>query len=622
VEPETSACLDEQTLAEFVSGELDPGTVRRVEAHLVGCTDCRGVVADAAHGANDLALSQTQPPAQAWPKQGELLAEKYRIEEPLGRGGMGLVLGARHIELGHRVAIKILDSKDPLAAARFLREAKTCAQLVNDHIVRVFDLGRLPDGVPYFVMEHLRGRDLGSRIANERLPVSLAVQYLLQVCAALKEAHAMGVIHRDLKPSNLFVVERSDGKPWVKVLDFGISKLVTTRLGHTPQLTLTLPDAVLGSPLYMSPEQLRGSKTLDARSDIWSLGVIAYELLTQRRPFEAQTLASVLVRITTEAPVPPSSLVADLPVGLEAVVLRCLEKDPEARFPNIDAVIDALSPFADPGFSGAAIGKTRRGSPRRWPLAPLVLVCLGGWVFWQRSSAPVAAPSPEASRQSLEPAPRLQLGVRCDRPLPPGDFRWVPASESTTRPWAWPVERLCEAESLADRRAELLTALGDTTLPAHAALEPQHPFYSVVLQQTPERLTIALRHAQSARVTLALRGAPCSAIKGVLVREAAAGGRAPWVAATPAAADPCERSVELPFEAYGRRLSFRIEPSEYSVSDLEFQGERLALGVQANARRPSKAPRIAKTQHGNEAQPGREAQHAGDCLPPAEFCRK
>ncbi len=616
MEPEPSACLDEQTLAEFVSGELDPSTLRRVEAHLVGCADCRGVVADAAHGASDLALSQTQLPAHAWPKQGELLAEKYRIEEPLGRGGMGLVLGARHIELGHRVAIKILDSKDPLAAARFLREAKTCAQLVNDHIVRVFDLGRLPGGVPYFVMEHLRGRDLGSQIARERLPVPLAVQYLLQVCVALKEAHAMGVIHRDLKPSNLFVVERSDGKPWVKVLDFGISKLVTTRLDHTPQLTLTLPDAVLGSPLYMSPEQLRGSKTLDARSDIWSLGVIAYELFTQRRPFEARTLASVLVRIATEAPALPSSLVPDLPAGLEAVVLRCLEKEPEARFPNIDAVLDALSPFADPGFSGVASGKPRRGSPRRWALAPLalVLVCLGGWAFWQRSSAPVAAPSPEASLQSLEPAPRLQLDVRCDRPLPPGDFRWVPAAESTTPSWAWPVARLCEAESVSDRRAQLLAALGDTTQAAHAALEPQHPFYSVVLQQAPERLTIVLSHTPRARVTLALTGAPCGAIDGVLVREAGAGERVPWVAALATAANPCERSIELPFEAYGKRLSFRIEPSGYSASDVDFQGERLALAVQA--RRTSKAQRTAKTQHASEA------QHAGDCLPPAEFCRK
>jgi serine/threonine protein kinase len=613
---ETSACLDEQMLADFVSGGLDAGLLGEVEAHLVQCPDCRHVVADAMHGARDFELSQAQHPEAEWPKPGDILAEKYRIEAPLGRGGMGVVLGAQHIELGHRVAIKVLDSKDPAAAARFLREAKTCAQLVNDHIVRVFDLGRLPDGVPYFVMEHLRGRDLGFRIARERLPVTLAVQYLLQVCEALKEAHAMGVIHRDLKPSNLFVVDRSDGQPLLKVLDFGISKLVTTQLGPSPQPTLTLPDAVLGSPLYMSPEQIRGIKGLDARTDIWSLGVIAYELLTRHRPFQAPTLAAALVAIATEEPARPSALVPDLPAGLEAVVLRCLAKDPSARFPNIEAVIAALSPFSRSGVSAANPPTPRRAPSRALVLSFAALVLLGatGWAFWQRSVSQRAVASSGPTTAALQPAARWQLAVHCDLPLPPGNVRWVPEAGSTALGWSGPVERLCEAEASAERRAELLAAFGDATAPTEMGLEPRHPFYSVALQRVQDHLSVQLHRAARARIPLDLKGADCRAIDNVLVRKAGAGGRLLGAAAAPISdANPCERVVELPFEDYGKRIGFQLEPAGYSASDADFQGERVSVNVQALATPPAKM------------QAGKSPRHnpaVSDCLPPKEFCRK
>jgi serine/threonine protein kinase len=614
---ETSACLDEQTLASFVSGDLDSDDLHRVEDHLAGCADCRGVVADAAHGANEPASFQTQSQIGDWPQPGEVLAEKYRIEALLGRGGMGLVFGAQHIELGHRVAIKVLESKDPLAAARFLREAKTCAQLINDHIVRVFDLGRLPNGVPYFVMEHLRGRDLGSRIARERLPVHLAVQYLLQVCAALKEAHAVGVIHRDLKPSNLFLVERSDGKPLLKVLDFGISKLVSTRLNHTPQPTLTLPDAVLGSPSYMSPEQVRGSKALDARSDIWSLGVIAYELLTQHRPFRAHTMSATLIAIVTDQPPRPSSLVPDLPPELEALVLRCLEKDAETRFANVDEVIEALSPFSVPVVALAPLPSLRARWPRRWWLPSLAvgLICVGGWALRSHSSASVAAPSAEPNIASLQPAPGLQLAVHCDLPLPAGMIRWLPAAGGPVLGSAWSVERLCEAQGSADRRAELLSALGAAPGSPAAALEPPHPFYSLSIQRTPERLSIELRHESRARVALELTGARCSIVERVVVHEPGPAGRVLAMSAPlGAGANPCERSVELPFDEYGKRLGLRLQPSTQIANDVDFQSPRITVSVQPATTPPIKASSVKR--------PSQKAVPSKDCLPPKEFCRK
>ncbi len=335
-----STCLDEQTLAALISGGIAASRMPSIEAHVAQCADCRRVVADAAFGVHD-ASEPSETPEQNPPAPGDLLADKYRIESRLGRGGMGVVLTARHIELGHRVAIKVLHSNEKTAAARFLREAKACAHLVDDHIARVHDLGRLPNGVPYFVMEHLVGEDLGRRLAKGRVPLEDAMAYLLQTCAALRAAHAAGIIHRDLKPSNLFIVERTDGKPWLKVLDFGISKFTSgSQLAMTS--TLTSPESLLGSPAYMSPEQIRSSKGVDVRSDVWSLGVIMHELLTGTRPFRATTLSALLAAIATETPALPSSIAPGLPASLDPVVLRCLEKHPDARYASMAALLQDL----------------------------------------------------------------------------------------------------------------------------------------------------------------------------------------------------------------------------------------------------------------------------------------
>ena len=279
------------------------------------------------------------------PPVGELVAGRYAVEDIIGRGGMAVILGARHVELGQRVAIKLLRVDTPQRAevyARFLREARACAQMRSEHVVRVFDVGHLTSGQPFMVMEHLTGGDLGRLVqAGGSLPVEDAASYVLQACEAVAEAHAMGIVHRDLKPSNLFLAERADGSPIVKLLDFGISK-VTAAEGFE----LTATDATVGSPLFMSPEQIRGSKAVDHRTDIWSLGVVLYELLAGRPPFGAPSLSALAVAIATEAPTPLREHRSGVPEALNALMMKCLEKLPEQRFQTVAELARALAPFA------------------------------------------------------------------------------------------------------------------------------------------------------------------------------------------------------------------------------------------------------------------------------------
>ena len=281
--------------------------------------------------------------------EGTIIADRYRVETVLGRGGMGVVVAARHLGLDERVAIKFLlreDPEEPLDVTRFLREAKIAAKLRNEHAARVHDVGTLPDGTPYLVMEYLAGQDLGHYLAaRKRLPINEAVDFVLQACEALSEAHAMGVVHRDLKPSNLFLARRHDGTPLVKVLDFGVSKIAP--VGGLTSLTRT--SDVIGSPLYMSPEQMISAKHVDARTDIWALGVILFELLMGDVPWLAGSLAALCARVL-EQPVPSMrEKRPEIPAELEAVVIHCLEKNAERRMPNVGALARALAPFGPAG---------------------------------------------------------------------------------------------------------------------------------------------------------------------------------------------------------------------------------------------------------------------------------
>ncbi len=280
-------------------------------------------------------------------QEGTILLGKYRVEKELGQGAMGYVVAARHEHLGELFAVKLMlpeALERPEAAARFLREARACARIKSEHVVRVTDSGEHEPGMPIMVMEYLVGEDLQAILDKQKVfPLPEAVNYVLQACDAIAEAHEIGILHRDLKPSNLFLTRRPNGKPCVKVLDFGISKDLNQ--GGDKPSKLTATGSVLGTPCYMSPEQMQ-ARTTDNRSDIWSLGVILYEFATGKLPFPGETYASIAGKVIYEEPVPPSRVRPGLPAEFDAVVLRCLEKVPDKRFPSVRELIAALEPLA------------------------------------------------------------------------------------------------------------------------------------------------------------------------------------------------------------------------------------------------------------------------------------
>lgn len=303
---------------------------------------------------------------------------------------MGLVVAARHEQLDQRVAIKLM-LPDVLgnaeAVARFLREARAAARLASDHVVRVFDVGTLENGAPYMAMEYLEGVDLAALIQGRgRLPVEEAVGYLLQACEALADAHASGVIHRDIKPSNLFLVRKRDGTSVLKVLDFGISKLAQADASDG---AATRTAALMGSPLYMSPEQMLSTRDVDARSDVWALGVVLYEALTGQAPFSGDSLPKICAAVMNADPVPPSVRVPGLPRALSAAVLCCLEKSRDKRFASVSELAGALVQFSPSG--AAALERIRHSLSDAGPtLDALSPSALGV------DSAPTAAASLDA----------------------------------------------------------------------------------------------------------------------------------------------------------------------------------------------------------------------------------
>ncbi|MCC6663033.1 MAG: protein kinase [Polyangiaceae bacterium] len=286
------------------------------------------------------------------PREGDVLLGKYVVEKVLGMGGMGVVVAAHHRQLDERVALKFLlpeAAANPEVVARFLREARAAAKIKSEHVTRVFDVGTMDSGAPFLVMEYLEGRDLSALLGQHGpLEPGLAVDYVLQACEALAEAHAARIVHRDLKPHNLFLSHRADGSPCIKVLDFGISKSVTTVDG-----AMTRTSAMMGSPLYMSPEQMVSARDVDVRSDIWALGVILHELTTGKTPFDAETMPQLVVQVTQNAPRPLRADRTDAPAALEAVVARCLEKEPARRYQSVAELAAALAPFASADGRGS-----------------------------------------------------------------------------------------------------------------------------------------------------------------------------------------------------------------------------------------------------------------------------
>jgi serine/threonine-protein kinase len=280
---------------------------------------------------------------------GAVLDGRFEVLRLIGQGAMGIVLEAKHLGLRQSVALKLLRpdvAASPGVAARFVREAHAAARLKSEHVVRIMDVGKLASGLPFIVMERLEGVDLARRLLEKRrLGFEEVADYLFQTLEALADAHRAGVIHRDLKPANLFVARLPGHAHCIKVLDFGISKL--SALGATTETELTTTRTVLGSPLYMSPEQLEDARSVEPASDIWSRGVIAFELVNGSPPFQSHNLAALLEATRHGDRAPLADQCPDAPPEFAHVIERCLEADPARRFVSAKALTVALAPWAN-----------------------------------------------------------------------------------------------------------------------------------------------------------------------------------------------------------------------------------------------------------------------------------
>jgi len=409
---------------------------------------------------------------------GTVVAGKYRVTHELGRGGMGVVVAARHERLGHEVAIKVLlDTRRPAALVRFQREARVVVQLRSEHICRVIDVGELDDEHPFMVMEKLEGRDLKQLLrVRGALPLDEAVDLVMQALDGLAEAHERGVVHRDLKPANLFVTERSDGSPWVKVLDFGISK----DLGSTHGVTAT--GDLVGSPRYMAPEQLAAVGAVGPRTDVFAMGVVLYELVTGRPAFTATSPAELALYILQYEPTALSLLRPELPSAFTAMVERCLAKNPRQRF-DAPELARALALFGPKSAQLLAQRISTRPSD-------------------SRSSDPLEAPAAMPTRSS-----EMTASARADGPS--ASTRAEDLTAETITP-ATPGSLTPASEKRHSARRWSLMALGGTALAAGivAGLVTRRTELEVTPEQGPPDTTVTPKNLEPVAPTTVGRPLP------------------------------------------------------------------------------------------------------------------
>jgi eukaryotic-like serine/threonine-protein kinase len=404
-------------------------------------------------------------------RPGVVFDGRYEIEHVLGQGGMGVVVRARHVHLDEHVAIKVLLPEyagDEGLVGRFLREGRAATKIRDEHVCRVIDVARADSGLPYMVLELLVGEDLGQLVDRSGpLPVDRAVDYVLQSCEALTRAHALGIVHRDIKPENMFLTRSSAGEPLVKILDFGISKMRDPDAEKKAGV-VTTAQAVLGSPCYMAPEQMRSARDVDARADVWSLGAVLFHLIAGRPPFLADSLPELFAAVLG-APAPHlSALRAEAAPGLSDIVGRCLVKDPAARCPSVAELARAIAPYgSESGRASAArivstsspslvttasaseavlrdspglvtshrtqpawtsAETTMSGMPRRAVVlgAGALLVCVGAGALWV-----VGSPSRSPGAPANAPASVTTPAVSASPPAPTAD---VPPASSQEAP--------------------------------------------------------------------------------------------------------------------------------------------------------------------------------------------
>jgi eukaryotic-like serine/threonine-protein kinase len=386
---------------------------------------------------------------------GQLLLEKYLIVRQVGEGGFGRVYEAEQVDVPGRPRVALKLGRGPEHSERMMREARLAALLKSPHSVRVFGVDRLADGSPLIVMELLEGLSLREYIVMRgRVPLALALEWSLQLCAALREAHGIGLVHRDLKPSNIFLAETDQGSREAKLLDFGLARAP----GWAGEFTVTGSDLVLGSPAYMSPEQIRCGEVTN-RSDIWAFGVVFQEMITGRRPFYGDNNAALLAAIAADPPEALTTAAPGLARPFYQIAEGCLRKDPEERFANVDQLIALLlelhgsevrvspDPSADSTETASAVhvpqpGVSAARPPRNllglWPLAVAVAVVGIVWALpKQESDRPVAKTPGNLSlpleRATSSAAPPIDSVAQASKPVPPSEHSRNGEGESTPK---------------------------------------------------------------------------------------------------------------------------------------------------------------------------------------------
>ncbi len=347
----------------------------------------------------DVSASDGLPTGER-PGPGYVLGGKYELVKKLGAGGMGSVWEAKHLSLSSRVAVKLMEPslvEDVLARSRFDREAQAAAGLRSPHVVQTFDHG-VENSIPFIVMELMEGESLAERLdANGKLSARETSRVLTHVSRAIQKAHDSKLIHRDLKPGNIFIVHNDD-EDIVKVLDFGIAKMTDPAVldSNSPS---TATDSMVGTPFYMSPEQIEGAKNADFRTDIWALGVIVYECLLGRRPFESETLYELMCQICQD-PIPLPSAVGEVPAGFDEWFATAADRDVEARFQSAREMADAFRALVDPSYAPTVRDepKTPAAGERNASAASVAVTPSRGGVSTTTSSAAAEVPRPAASK--------------------------------------------------------------------------------------------------------------------------------------------------------------------------------------------------------------------------------
>ncbi|MGE0871117.1 MAG: protein kinase [Kofleriaceae bacterium] len=439
-----ATCPGDTLFARFIDGELSEQERRSFEQHYDQCGACRHAVAGLAFGSRS-DVHRTEPTLHVEPPPaiGMVIDDKYRLVRELGRGGMGVVFAAEQLALHRMVAIKFMLAATSEGERRFIREARAAATLRSDHVARVLDVVTPANRRPYLVIEYLEGVSVADALrARGPLPIREAVTIALQALTALAEAHARGIVHRDIKPANLFLVEGAGRPPLIKLLDFGLAKW---HEADASQLELTHSRALLGSPLYIPPEQAAHARSVDARADVWSLGAVTYHMLAGRAPFAGDTIVEVLTAILHGAS-PPSlrTIRKDVPAGLDAAVLRCLERDRDRRFSSAAALARAIAPFGGTDAAAlvelaashgeAAVASRSRSS--RWisfaAVAAVAGVAIAGYRMTSSEGAS-SVDSPAVSAPAASPTSSATPAASSVAPIPSGESRPETASPLPAR---------------------------------------------------------------------------------------------------------------------------------------------------------------------------------------------